>query len=216
MEVNTILPIELEEKKTEETTMNDYQVEKNEYLTSDDKPSYSILDRKIEDSTFIYWLNNDFGFPLQERRIINEIAKYLKQTNYTGLWQKSIEVEEIVALYDKGNLSYKTAKLLLASYFPYASNATSEFEIVIFNKPTLKLTFRSKTMTELKTLVVFGVERVFPDIPEVSKLVKELITTIIGKRLALEVIANQIFKKSKSSDEYKELELILKDFKEKK
>ena len=71
-------------------------------------------------------------------------------------------------------------------------------------------------MTELKTLVVFGVERVFPDIPEVSKLVKELITTIIGKRLALEVIANQIFKKSKSSDEYKELELILKDFKEKK
>ena len=162
-----------------------------------------VMGVKIKDSeNVITTIIEIFRECSDKKRFIEELVTFCKET-VTKI-DKQVEIDTIKDFYLTDTIGYESAVVLLLSYLKNASCVADKYIIPLVVNDKASIVFDSKSLQELKGIMILGKENVYPKTC-LRRFYEDMHVRIGTNRFAVEILAQHICNASRTDELYKEI-----------
>lgn len=136
------------------------------------------------------------------KRFIEELVTFCKET--VAKIDKQVEIDTIKDFYLTDVIGYESAVVLLISYLKSASWVADKYIIPLVVNDKVSIIFDSKSLQELKGIMILGKENVYPQ-SCLRRFYEDMHMRIGANRFAVEILAQHICNAARTDKVYKEI-----------
>lgn len=163
----------------------------------------TVMGVKIKDAeNAITTIIEIFSECSDRKRFIEELVTFCKET--VAKIDKQVEIDTIKDFYLTDIIGYESAVVLLTSYLKNASCVADKYTIPIVVNDKASIVFDSKSLQELKGIMILGKENVYPQ-SCLRRFYEDMHVRIGANRFAVEILAQHICNASRNDDLYKSI-----------